>query len=222
MIAMKKLIIKKLREHASVPGKEKTWIAGLNDAQLFEIFSRFGNGESSKSIAFTVKEVWKIHPTTSTHSLSQGLLKYRKRISDLLTPPSISRNQSFSLPPSTTIQEETVGESLEEIGRQQEDRIKRIMAEERQTGTKYPYLNKEIQALAALRKTILKQREHDLKNGPAIRRIKNQRTEKVLIKNLDKVLKNFGDIDGDRLLSAAQRFLELAAENSFIMEKDPD
>jgi len=54
---------------------------------------------------------------------------------------------------------------LEEIAEQQEERIRRIIKEEKETGVKYPYLSREIQSLATLRKTIIKEREYERKPG---------------------------------------------------------
>ena len=55
--------------------------------------------------------------------------------------------------------DKTPGDTLEEIAEQQENRIKRIMTEEKKTGVKYLQLSKEIMSLTNLRKAIIKQRE---------------------------------------------------------------
>jgi len=56
-------------------------------------------------------------------------------------------------------EEDSALETMENIAQQYEARIKRMIAEERETGVKYPFINRDLQALASLRKAILKQKE---------------------------------------------------------------
>ena len=58
-------------------------------------------------------------------------------------------------------------------------------------------------------------------NGDAIRTKRIQRIEKDLKKNFDRFLDTLED-DGERLISAANRFLELVEQNAITIEMDPD
>ena len=88
-------ILKELRDRACVRGKQRTWVSALSDEQLYELFMRLRNGESAKSIARHAQQVWKVKRNSSVHSLSQGILKFRRRISHLLVnQPTVSGTPS--------------------------------------------------------------------------------------------------------------------------------
>lgn len=218
---MKKLLIEQLRKNASVKGKEKTMISTLSDSQLLAVYTKLKNGESAKAIARHVREVWKINTVATPHSISQGVLKFKRRIAHLLiTSPGIGTPPSFdeSL---TGRSNRTPADELEELAELQGDRIKRIIKEERETGIKYPYLNREYQGLAALRKALIKERDYEKKHWAEIQARKQKELKKGFKKKFDKVLTNLDD-DGERLISAANRFLEMATKEAILMEEDPD
>ena len=58
---------------------------------------------------------------------------------------------------------------MERIALEAESRINQMMAKAKRTGTHFPHLNRDIQALASLKKSILKQREWELQHGDLIR-----------------------------------------------------
>ena len=66
---MKNLIIKQLRERASVKGKQKTWASECSDDQLYLLFQKLRAGETARSIAQYVQSVWNINPASDIHSL---------------------------------------------------------------------------------------------------------------------------------------------------------
>jgi hypothetical protein len=93
---MKNFIINELRKCSTIPGKQKTWVSELSDEQLYQLYKRLLNGENAKSIARYVQKSWNVKPNSTVHSVSQGILKFRKRISLLLEESksdSIVRNQ---------------------------------------------------------------------------------------------------------------------------------
>ncbi len=94
------------------------------------------------------------------------------------------------------------------------------MEEEKETGTKYPFLKREFQGLAALRKAIIKQRDYEQKHWAEIQARKHKEMEKEFKKKFDKLLPKIGD--GERLISAANRFLEMATKEAILMEEDPE
>lgn len=217
---MKNVLVKNLRKCTFVPGKERTWISDLSDDHLLSVYSKLKNGESAKAIARHVLEVWKINSKATPHSISQGILKFKGRIAHLLiTTAGVGTPPSFRESPAER-SDRTPADELEDIAEQQEDRIKRIIKEERETGIKYPYLNRELQGLAALRKAIIKQREYEQKHGAEIKARQNKEIEKVFKKKFDKLLPKIGD--GERLISAMNRFLEMAEKEAVLMEEDPD
>ncbi len=214
--------IEELRKKASVAGKERTWISGLTDDQIYEVFTRLKNGESAKSIAKHVREAWQINAQSSVHSISQGILKFSRRIAHLLINPSPCRNDFLPNPYEPENEDKTPGDTLEEIADQQESRIKRIISEEKETGVKYLQLSKEIMSLTNLRKAIIKQREWELKHGDAIKNKRIQRMGKDIKKNFDKIIEDLGDDGRERIISAVKRFMELAEKEAITPEVKPD
>jgi len=74
--------------------------------------------------------------------------------------------------------------------------------------------------LAALRKAIIKQRDYEQKHGAEIKARQDREMERVIKKKFDKLLPKIGD--GERLISAANRFLEMATKEAVLMEENPD
>jgi hypothetical protein len=219
---MNKSIIEEIRKSASVKGKTPTWISYLKDEQLHEIFKRLRNGESAKAIARLTRDTWLLNRNSSIHSLSQGILKFNKRIAHLLLAPTTSEIKLACLPRQTEIEEIGTGESLEELARQQEIRIKGIIGEEKEYGIRYPNLNREIQSLAALRKAILKQREWEIKYGESLDRGKDLKLEKGIKVKFDRLMEGISDDGRERIIFAAQKFLELAEKEAITVEIDSD
>jgi hypothetical protein len=133
---MKDHFIKKLRECSFVKNSMQTWVSELNDDQLYELFLRLRNEESAKSIASRVQKVWGIHPTSTIHSLSQRVLKFKRRIAHLLltSPPSAEDDGYF---PADAYDGLGTLEELEKIAQLQRKRIKRMMLEEKEMGVKH-------------------------------------------------------------------------------------
>jgi hypothetical protein len=158
----------------------------------------------------------------AAHSFRAGItvLKFKRRITHLLINPAVIETLPSFEGSLTGKSDRTPADELEEIAEQQEKRIKRIIKEEQETGIKYPFLNREFQGLAALRKAIIKQREYEQKHGAEIKARKDKEMEKVIKKKFDKLLPKIGD--GERLISAMNRFLEMATKEAVIMEEDPD
>lgn len=221
-MTVNKHIIENLRRFCTIPGKEKTWISELNDDRLFELYLKIKNGESARGIARHVKTVWRIGRQSSIHSISQGILKFRQRISHLLLFPSSATEEGNAsvLPPGC--EEDSPLQIMEDIARQYEARIKRMIAEERESGVKYPYINRDLQALASLRKGILKQREWEGTHGDALNRKRYERMTQTMDGRFKGFLERVGENGQDRLIRAANRFLELVEQKALTMHKKED
>ena len=85
-------------------------------------------------------------------------------------------------------------------------------------------LCKELQALAAIMKTLTKEREFVLRHPEAdpVKKRRDQLREERIRKNFDIFIENTSDESIERILRATDRFLELAAENALtaIPERD--
>jgi hypothetical protein len=99
-----------------------------------------------------------------------------------------------------------------------EARIKRMMSEEKDMGIIYPNLHRDIQALANLRKSILKQKDWEMHHLDSIQEERDKLIEQNIRTRFDKVMSVLTDDGRSRLVSAIQRFLELAEKSSILME----
>jgi hypothetical protein len=221
-LTMNKKIIEHLRRFSSITGKEKTWIGKLKDNELFELFVKIKNGESARAIARHAQKVWKVNPKSSTHSISQGISKFKQRVSHLLlSPPSASDEANASGSP-PEFEEESTLETMENIARQYEVRIKRMIVEEKETGVRYPFINRDLQALANLRKAILKQREWESIHGDSLIRKRRERMEENIDRRFNSLMESLGEDGRDRMIRAADRFLELAEQKALIAYRKED
>ena len=111
---------------------------------------------------------------------------------------------------------------MENIARQYEVRIKRMISEEKETWVKYSFINRDLQALASLRKAILKQREWEGTHEDPMNRKRYQRMTITMDKKFNSLMENLGEDGQDRLLKAANRFLKLAEKKAVTMYKKED
>ena len=207
---MREYVIQQLRELASVRGKQKTWISELTDEQLYELFLRFRNGQTAKAIARDIQRTWGVNPQSSVHSISQGILKFRRRISHLLLPSHMSDSSS----PQDPLALEYIGqvegaEGLERIAQLQLARIERMVNEELETGIKHN-LSRELQALSGLTKTLMKAKEFEMvhKGNDPIHRRRLERMRRRFEKPFRALMDSIDEEGTSRLLEASSKLLE--------------
>lgn len=217
----KQNMVAQLRKFASVPGKQRTWVSELSDDHLYELFLKLRTGEGATSIGRHAQKAWKVNPRSSAHSMSQGVLKFKQRIAHLLLLTSQSFPQEASglaLP----VGSGDALETMEAIARQYEARIQSMIAEEKETGMRYPYINRDLQALASLRKTILKQKEWDSSHDDPLKRREYERRDKIMERRFHALMDELGEEGQARVVRAAERFLELAEQRGIIMCRTED
>lgn len=207
---MREYIIKQLRERVCVRGKQKTWISELSDDQLYQLFQRLRNGESAKSIARSIQKAWNVNPESSVHSLSQGILKFKRRIGHLLLSPP---PENAAPHPSSAIEtaEQLEGiEGLQKIYKGQLNRIYEMMQEEVETGAKFPHLNRDIQALSTLSKAIVKGKEYELLYGHVdpVKRRQAERLKERLDRGILALIDQLGPEGRSKLIAANIKLLE--------------
>lgn len=215
---MKNYIISQLRRLSSVPGKEQTWISSkLTDYQLYSIYQRLANNETARSIASDVRDKWNINTNSSLHSIAQGILTFKKRIAHLLVNlPKPEGNTSTDFLPDTP-EDLTSLERLELKAKQYETRIEKIMSNEKATGQFYPYLSRDFQALASLRKAILKQRDWELKHPDPLIAINDERRKQLMERRFNLLLDMLVPEGQERIVKASERFLEAVEKHAVAM-----
>jgi hypothetical protein len=221
---MSKKLTDQLRKLSCMKGKQKTWISELSDAQLLEIFHRLLNGETAKSIARHAQQAWKINPTSSIHALSQGILKFQKRCSHLLDapPPCIQKESESSDPLGADFDPGDSLESLEFIAQSMRERIIGMIERENKTGITHSYLSRELLALSTLQKVILKQRAYELTNDDPLKERKWAQRQKDIQEKFGALMKNTTQDDRNKMVSAIERFLELAKQHAETLQVNPD
>jgi len=215
-------LIQKLREHSCVRGKQRTWVSELSDDQLYNIFQMLKRGQTAKSIAAFIQMKWKIKTNSTAHSLSQGILKFRGRITELLSLKPDKSNESIDY---EDIKRDPPMESLlknELIASNYRRRIERMLEEERELGVSYPTLSKDVQSLTSFERVIMKQRDTLIKhqsNDP-VRHYQNSRTEN---KDLHIVGQLINQIDDrEKVAQALHQIVEKIRENDdfFVLSED--
>ena len=209
-MSTKEDVVNQLKKAACVRGKMRTWVSDLSEEKLYEIYLRLRSNESSRSIARHAQEIWRVNPSSSIHSISQGVTKFCRRISHLLIIPPPVGNDPISLNLYQGFDEESTLGRMERMAQDIEARINRMIAEEQETGIKYANLNKDIQALASLRKSILKQRDWELIHGDSIQAENERNMEKNIKRRFDGLLEYLGDDGQKRLICMMHNFLEMA------------
>ena len=219
---MREYIIDQLRERASVRGKQKTWVSAMNDEQLYELFLRLRNAESAKSIARYSQQAWSVNPDSSVHSISQGILKFKRRIAHLLLtqpPADVSSAPANELMASDQLEGL---EGMERIAQLQLERIQRMIAEELETGVRHTSVSRELQALSTLMKCQMQLKEWDImhEGNDPVKRRRLERMKRRYTRHFFNLM-DFDD-EGDRFVKAAQRLMEMVEEHAVEVEVDPD
>jgi hypothetical protein len=219
---MKNFILKQLRERSSVKGKQKTWVSDLSDDQLYSLFSRLRTGENAKSIASYVQANWGINPGSTTHSLSQGILKYKKRIGHLLISPTTGKGDVYPEHFTGDSAPESTLDALDEIATLQRNRIKDMLAEEKKTGIRYPHLNRDLQALANLERQLLKAKAFELYRGDPVKNRKLAKMEGKIQHQFGQWMQQTPEEERLRMANALGRFLEFAEQHAVTLQVGPD
>jgi hypothetical protein len=214
---MKDHVLKELRKCCAVKNKQETWVFRLNDDRLWEMFLRLRNEESARDIARHALNVWGLNPKSSVHSVSQGILKFKKRISHLLLspPPDLGLESVATADPDCSL------EVLENIAKLHRARIQRMMLEEDQTAVRYPHLNRDIQALSSLEKTLMQRKEWELANDDPVE-VRKSRVRKRKIDAIFEGLMEGVKGDGSSIISATEQIIQLAEKKSLTLEMEED
>ena len=221
---MREYIIKQLRECASVRNKQKTWISELTDDQRYEIFLRLRGNHPAKQIARYVQNKWELLPDSTPHSVSQGILKFKRRIAHLLLhpPPEDTSVTNFTGREDSGSLEGL--EAIEHITQLQLKRIRRMVAEEEETGVKHNSLSKEIHALSALLKSLTKVKEWEIAHegvDPS-KRYKEKRERERLQQTWSSFVDEFGPEGRHKMIEAANTLLEEVKKDAITVEVGPD
>ncbi len=219
---MREYILQQLRECSCVRGKQRTWVSDLTDERLYELFLRLRNGENAKTIARFVQKGWGVNPKATAHSISQGIIKFKKRVAHLLITPTTERGNKFSGYSTQDFTSEDTLESLDHIANLQRARIKAMLEEEEKTGIKYPYLNRDLQALSTLQKLIIKQKTWEKFNDDPVKQRKMAGLQMGIERKFGAEVDKMGEEGKLKMVNALGRFLELCKENAEVVEVGPD
>lgn len=217
---MKEYLIEQLKAHTYIKGKQKTWISELSDEQIYELYLRLRNEESAKSIARHIQKAWSVKRNSTIHSLSQGILKFKKRIVHLLLPPiQINGRLNYDTDDDFVVDSDSL-EGIDRLFQMQKERIEKMMQEEKESGLRVTNMSREIQALTALTKSLMKAKEFELLHG-GHDPVKQRKLERMKYK-FTNVMNTMLSGDNTGLLDGIKRFLELVEDNAVTLEVDSE
>jgi len=188
------------------------------------MFLRLRNQESARSIAQYIQKVWKLSTKGDIHALSQGILKFQKRIQDLLQAslvPVNTEQPEGSTIPGQEEYDDLLG--LERLVRLQRERVERMMKEEKELGVKHSNLSRDIQSLAALTKVLVKEKEFAIKHAlDPVKERENEIRSKRIDDNFNTFMATTTEKGRESMINVMDRFLQAVAENTITVSVTTD
>jgi hypothetical protein len=221
-----RVIFKKLREAAQPPGKKGLWLRHLSDRRLAEVYHRLKLGQSSYHIAKIAQSDWGIMKSSSLKSLGRAVRIFRDKTIGLIkiesltvpkTDPERQRDLKRFRKRSARIKLKL--DAMDEMRwmiRVQKERVQ-FMLEREQLSLPGRGLERAQSNLLSMLDTYIK---WEVELG--VLDAKPSRLDITMKHRFDGILANTVHGDGARMLSAADRFLELAEKNSLTMELGED
>lgn len=218
------ILIKKLREIVKPPGKKGLWLRHLSDRRLAEVYHRLKMGQAGYRIAKIAQDEWGILKTSDTKSLARAVRIFRDKTVDLIT---IEKSTAPDTEPerkrvASAAQKRAlrIRKNLDALGRMrwlidvQTERIVAMATTEVRENVSFKSTDKSIGELRELLDTYMKWAVetgvYDAKPHELQVNFKHQ---------FDGLVGNLSN-DGARLISAADKFLELAENAALTMVMD--
>lgn len=219
------MLLKRLREIVKPPGKKGTWLRKLNDKRLAEVFLRLKMGQSAFRIAQIAQREWHIMTTSNTGSLCRALYVFAKKSLGEMKADAVKGGNSKEIKDQNLTlgrRGKLLNEKLDGMQRlawlieRQTERFELSLALEQKTKMPMKHTDVVVKRLGELLNNYI---EFAIRLGL----IDAKPPELNLnVKHMfDGLVGQLGD-DGQRVISAGQRFLELAAENSVTMDLGKD
>jgi hypothetical protein len=222
----KKELIKELRGCSTVSGKQRTWVSDLKDDHLYKLFCMIKRGQTAKSIAKSIQQLWKIKPNSTVHSISQGILKFKKRVNHLLTSSVEKKETDFNFGSSKMSSPLKSLQKNEKIASDLRSRIEKMIKEERELGIAYPNLSKDVQSLTAFEKVIIKQRETLIRHHDKdpLERLQKEHKEHEIQERFNLLMDELVPTkdDRDKMVKAIDRMIELGEEDALTVVTESD
>jgi len=227
---MDRQILEELRARSLRPGKQKTWISGLDDSTLWRIFLLLKAGHSHRSVARELRAAGSVE--ASEASIAAGVNKFAKRIADLLTraakdkptrpgeagfPESNGKVRADREDAAQVVSVDNGDDlftKLERIEDDFTDRIQAMLAAERESGIANPHFARELKALTDFVKARAKLEATRPKTQAAV-------PSKVR-RGFDRLMSDVVRGDPDRFRRTAHRVLERLEEGALDVIRDKD
>ena len=97
-----------------------------------------------------------------------------------------------------------------------------MLAEEEKTGVRRPFLNRDLQALAALEKVLMKVRVFNLYHDDPVKQRRMAGIERDIQQKFGAAMDTIGEDGKVKIVKALDRFMELAKEHAQQLEEGPD
>jgi len=219
------LLLKRLREIVSPPGKKGTWLRKLNNRRLAEVYMRLRMGQSAFKIAQIAQREWNIMPKSSTRSLCRAVYMFAKEAIGEIKAGAVEGAHREEIQKQNAALEKRsrrLNEKLDGMQRlawlieRQTERFEMALGLEKKT--KMPMKQTDV-IVKRLVELLDKYLDFAIKLGL----IDSKPPELNLnVKHMfDGLVGQFGD-DGQKVVTAGYRFLELASESSMLMTLGAD
>ena len=216
-------VMRKLREAVAPPGKRGTWLRYLDDNRLAEVFVQLQSGTAAHHIASIAQREWGIKPESKTESLARSVRTFKDKVIGEIQKLPIRKPEDKEARDKLVSQADKVAgmlNELEEMGwvlREQKTRIVLFREKEDQARIGFAATDKAIQIFKELLSEYSKMKVNlGLTEPPASEFNLN------IKHRFDGLMKHTIGEDGEKVVSALDRFMELAEERSLTLSQNPD
>lgn len=218
-------LLRRLRQIVSPSGKKGTWLRKLNDRRLAEVYMRLTHGQSAFLISQIAQREWNVMTTSATRSLCRAVYVFSKEaLGDIKTTAieAPSNDEEGKKSTNLELRRRRLGEKLDAMGRlawtieQQTDRFQLSLDLEKKTKIPLKHTDVIVKRLGGLLDTYL---DYAVKLG-----LVDAKPPELSLKvkhMFDGFVGDLGD-DGQRVMTAAHRFLEMATQESMTLAMGED
>lgn len=220
-------LLNKLRVAVSPPGKKGLWLRHLSDQRLAEVYHRLKLGQPCYRVAKIAQTEWGVMKDSNLKSLSRAVHIFRDKTIDLITieksTSAVSdKPERRAAASAFEKRAKRIKKGLDGMGRLawlvdvQTDRVCLMLERERLTQP----TRQTDRSMVALKESLVDYLRLAIELG-----IEDSKPPELHLKikhRFEGLLQHAIQGDGSRMLSAADRFLELAEQNSLTMQMGDD
>lgn len=212
-------VIKKLREIVQPPGKKGLWLRHLSDQKLAEVYHRVRMGQSAHHITKIAQKDWGVMKNSTPKSLARAMVTFRDKVLGEIKVDAIKSPEGKKEYGARKKRAKRITDKLDGMGRLrwlievQTDRLEQLIERESKS-LPFKTTDKTVEILGGL---IDKYIQYMMDLG-----LVDSKPPELNVNISHKFSQLIGVLpdDGARLISAANRFLDMATKEAILMEPD--